>query len=108
MKKLSFYWSCLPVGKANAITYPELCKLWGCSERTVRHILHELSYYDDGDNLILIRSSHNRGFYKTDDVREIEQYKKECINRARHTFAPLRKINRVLNIDDTQLDLFTI
>lgn len=106
MDKLSYYWSCLPTSKEAAITYPELCVMWNCTERKVRYILHELSYYDNGDNLILIRSSHGKGFYKTDDVQEIEKYKKECVNRARHTFAPLRKINRVLKVNDLQLDLF--
>lgn len=96
MDKLTYYWECIPVGKENAITYPQLCKLWGCSERQVRYILHELSYMDNNDNLILIRSSHGKGFYKTDNVIEIEKYKKECTNRARHTFAPLKKIRRVL------------
>lgn len=108
MDKLAYYWACIPTGKDKAITYSELCKKWDCTARKVRHILHELSYYDDGDSLILIRSSHGKGFYKTDDVQEIERYKKECINRARHTFAPLRKINRVLNVNDMQLDLFNI
>lgn len=105
-QELSFYWECIPVGKEHPITYPELCALWSCSARKVRAILHELSYQDNGDNMILIRSSHGKGFYKTNNAEDIEKYKRECINRARHTFAPLRKINRVLNINDMQLDLF--
>lgn len=90
------YWSDIPIGKENAITYPELCALWECSARKVRSILHDLSYMDNQDKYILIRSSKNKGFYRTDNVAEIEQYKRECTNRARHTFAPLRKIRRVL------------
>lgn len=106
-KQLLWYWDCIPVGKENAITYPELCLMWDCSARKVRNILHELSYEDNGDNMILIRSSHGKGFYKTDNSEDIERYKKECINRAKHTFAPLRKINRVLKSNNTmQLDLF--
>lgn len=93
---LTFYWNCIPVGKENAITYPELCLMWDCTARKVRYILHQLSYHDNGDNYILIRSSHGKGFYKTDNAEDIEKYKRECTNRARHTFAPLRKIRRVL------------
>ena len=37
------FWNDIPIGRENAITYPELCELWKCSERTVRRILHELS-----------------------------------------------------------------
>lgn len=86
----------IPIGKENAITYPKLCELWECSERQVRHILHELSYLDNGDNYVLIRSSHGKGFYKTDNMAEIERYKKEIYNRARRTFAPAKKIRRIL------------
>jgi hypothetical protein len=89
-------WNDIPVGRENAITYSELCLKWECSERKVRSILHKLSYLDTGDDYILIRSSHGKGFYKTDDISEIERYRKECVNRARHTFAPLRKIRRVI------------
>lgn len=93
---LAQYWNDIPVGKENAITYDELTQKWNCSARTVRRILHELSYLDNGDNYILIRSSHGKGFYKTDNLDEITRYQKECTNRAKHTFAPLRKIRRVV------------
>lgn len=92
-------WEQIPIGKENAATYSELCEMWNMSERTVRKRLHELSYFDNGDNLILIRSSHGKGFYRTDNLAEIERYKRECTNRARHTFAPLRKIRRVLGTE---------
>lgn len=91
------YYNDIPIGKENAVTYPILCAKWGCSARTVRRILHELSYTDNGDGYIIIRSSRGNGFYKTDNLAEIEKYKRECTNRAKHTFAPLRKIRRVLN-----------
>lgn len=97
------YWEQIPKGRENAITYRELCKMWRCSERTARSILHELSSYDNGDNLILIRSSKSKGFYLTDDTDEIEKYRKECLNKGRSIFAPLKKCDRVLNIDKTQL-----
>ena len=85
----------IPIGKENAITYPELCELWKCSARQVRNILHELSYLDNGDDFVLIRSSHGKGFYKTDNMAEIERYKREIYNRARRTFAPAKKIRRI-------------
>lgn len=91
-----FYWNSIPIGKENAITYPELCEKWNKTERGVRYILHELSYQDNGDRYVLIRSSHGKGFYKTDNIAEIERYRKECTSRAKKTFAPLRKIKRVM------------
>lgn len=99
------YWKQIPIGKDNALDYNKLCEMWESSERTVRQILHELSCYDNGDSYILIRSSKSKGFYKTDNAEEIEQYRKECLNKGRSLFAPLRKCNRVLSIDKSQLEL---
>jgi len=94
--KLALYWQQIPIGKQNAITYPQLCAIWNMSERQARKTLHELSLYDNGDQYILIRSSKGKGFYKTDDEHEIEIYKRECLNKGRSVFAPVKKINRVL------------
>lgn len=106
MENLYYYWNSIPIGSKNAVTYAELMLKWNMSERGVRMILHKLSYFDNGDPYILIRTSKRKGFYKTDNIQDIECYKKECINRARHTFAPIKKINRILQHDDSQLDLF--
>lgn len=103
--KLALYWDELPVGKENAITYPELCDAWNMNERKARAILHALSLYDNGDNYILIRSSSGKGFYKTDDETDITAYKRECLNKGRSVFAPVKKINRVLNANTEQYTL---
>ena len=102
MKGLETYWASLPVGKENAISYAQLERRWGMSERRVRAMLADLSRFDNGDNYILIRSSAGRGFYLTDDPATIAAYKRECRSRAVKTFAPLKKINRVLS--DVQPD----
>lgn len=99
------YWQDIPVGKENAITYYDLRILWGCTERKARAILHDLSLYDNGDNYILIRSSKGKGFYKTDNEAEIKAYKRECLNKGRSIFAPVKKINRVLKANTEQLSL---
>lgn len=99
------YWNDIPVGKENAVTYEQLCALWECDARTARRILHELSASDNGDNYILIRSSKNRGFYKTDNESEISAYKRECLNKGRSVFAPVKKINRVLTANTEQYSL---
>lgn len=96
------YWNDIPVGRANAVTYEVLCAAWGCDRRQARKILHDLSHYDNGDKYILIRSSGCKGFYKTDDETEILAYKRECLNKGRSVFAPVKKINRVLNANACQ------
>ncbi len=100
--QLEIYWNDIPTEKKDAVKYDVLCMWWHTSERNVRLILHELSRMDNGDDFVLIRSSRNRGFYKTDDREEIEAYKKECLNRGRNVFAPIKKINRILSANKTQ------
>jgi hypothetical protein len=103
--KLALYWEELPTGKENAITYPELCTAWNMTERKARTILHALSLYDNGDDYILIRSSSGKGFYKTDNETDITAYRRECLNKGRSVFAPVKKINRVLNANREQYTL---
>lgn len=100
--RLENFWNFVPIGKDNAADYPTLCAAWQMTERQVRQILHELSHYDNGDNYILIRSAKNKGFYRTDDKKTLEEYKRECLNKGKSIFAPVKKINRVLNADDMQ------
>ena len=101
---LALYWEDIPVGKQNAVTYDDLIGIWGKSKREIRKTLHELSSFDNGDNYILIRSSKGGGFYRTDIEEDIKAYKKECLNRGRSVFAPIKKINRVLNQNGTQFN----
>lgn len=105
MDNVHLYWNDIPVGKENAADYERLCAIWECDKRKARAILHELSLYDNGDNYILIRSGGCKGFYKTDDESEITAYKRECLNKGRSVFAPVKKINRVLSADAEQLSL---
>lgn len=95
-----FYWQSIPTEKENAITYEKLMSEWNLSRRAVRRILHELSVIDNGDNYVLIRSSKTKGFYKTDNIREILLYKQECLNRGRRIFQAIKKINRVVYSED--------
>lgn len=103
---LSLYWEEIPTGKENAVDYIMLCDLWNKKERQVREILHELSLLDNGDDFVLIRSSKSKGFYKTDDKAEIEAYRKECLNKGRSVFAPVKKCNRILKADSLQYEMF--
>lgn len=103
--KLEWYWNEIPIGKENAWSYATLCTIWGKGPRNCREIMHQLSRYDNGDDLILIRSSSGNGFYRTNDPDEIRAYRAECLNRGRNTLAPLKKIDRVLKPDDGQLSI---
>lgn len=90
------FWCSIPVGKENAIEYDELCARWQVTDRLARKILQELGKFDNGDNYILIRSGTGKGFYRTDETETIKRYKKECLNKGRSMFAPIKKMNRVI------------
>ena len=106
MLALEKMYDSIPIGKENAITKEELQKLWSLSsERVVRRTVAELRKIDNGDNFVIVSLSNCKGFYRTDDPEEILKYKKETLNRAKHTFAPLGKVNRILMENDTQLEL---
>lgn len=104
--KLALCWEDIPVGKENAVDYPNLCEMWKKRERNVRHTLHDLSCYDNGDNYVLIRSRKEKGFYRTDDKAEIEAYRKECMSRGRNIFALVKKCNRILKQETGQVEMF--
>ena len=99
------YWQDIPVGRKKAATYTELMTQWSKTERQVRQILHMLSLYDNGDNYVLIRSSKSKGFYRTDDEKEIEAYRQECLNKGRSIFAPVKKCNRILKNKTAQMSM---
>lgn len=106
MLTLEKMYNSIPIGKENAISKERLQKMWGLTnERSVRHAIAELRKMDNGDNFVIVSLSSCKGFYRTDDPEEILKYKKETLNRAKHTFAPLGKVNRILREDDTQLKI---
>lgn len=97
-EELSKYWQALPVGENNKVGYSDLSYIFKTLDRRrIRTILAELSAYDNGDDYVLIRSSHAWGFYKTNDPAKIEAYRREVFNRAMNTLKPLKKIKRILN-----------
>ena len=108
------YYNDIPIGKDHAVTKEKLSIRWHMDERSVRKIIQELRIADFGDNYVIISSSSGRGYYRSSDKAEIERFRKEIINRARNTFLPLKKINRVLDSESDfegwdfaeQLDLF--
>ena len=105
-EQLAQYWRDIPADDDESIDldfdafpvqYTDLCEKWRCSARHVRDILAALSWYDNGDDYILIRSSQNCGFFKSKKPEVIAAYRREVYNRAMNTLKPLKKIKRVLN-----------
>ena len=81
----------IPIGKENAITRAELARLWGVSDRKARLIIAELRAEDNGDGFVIVAFSSGKGYFRTNDVREIRRFHREMSKRARRTFAPLKR-----------------
>ncbi len=93
---LKRYYDSIPVGSENAISRSELCRLWGMRDRNVRALIAQLRGWDNGDDMAIVSSSHGKGYYRTKDQTELEDFRREMEDRARNTFAPLKKVRRLL------------
>lgn len=105
VKDYDYYWESIPIGKSNAIDYTALCCLWGCGDRQVRNILSALEAHDNDDEYALIRSSKNKGFYRTSDKDEIYSYERESHGRALSILSATKKCRRLLGEVDGQMTL---
>lgn len=89
-------WQDIPVGKEHAITRAALARKWGMSDRVARSMIAKLRAQDNGDEYVIVAYSSGKGYYRTNDPQDIDHFIKEMTNRARNTFAPLKKARRVL------------
>lgn len=86
----------IPVGRQNAILKADLCSLWHVDERTVRAIVARMRQ-ESGDRYAILSSSTSpAGFWRSDDIDEIERFISETTSRARNTLAALEDAKRVL------------
>ncbi|XCH78881.1 MAG: hypothetical protein WHF31_15365 [Candidatus Dehalobacter alkaniphilus] len=97
------HYESIPIGKENAISKNDLMILWKMKERGVREMVEKLRSQDNGDDMVIISTSKQSGYYRTDNRQEIRQFKAETSKRAKHTFRPLRKVNRILGADEEQV-----
>ena len=96
-------YSDIPIGKEHAITRQELAKKWKVTDREARRIIAELRAQDNGDDYIIVAFSSGKGYYRTNDREKIEHFRNEMSKRARNTFAPLKKVNRILRTVEGQI-----
>lgn len=95
----------IPIGKENAILRETLCQLWGKEPRSVRRIIEDLRNTDNGDDYVIVSTANKAGYFRSKDRSDIASFKAEVTRRGKHTFKPLRKVNRILGIHDSQSSL---
>ena len=99
------YYESIPIGKENAVLRSQLGVLWNMDERQVRFTIAKLRSEDNGDDFVIISTANKAGYYRSDDRSVISNFKQEVSRRARHTFIPLKKVNRILNIHQNQASM---
>lgn len=99
------YYESIPIGKDNPILRAELCILWKMSDRQVRNTVAKLRSQDNGDDFVIVSTSDNAGYYRSDDRLDINKFKQQTLKRGKRTFLPLKKVNRILNIHQNQTSI---
>ena len=87
----------IPIGRANAISRPELSRIWHCSDREARRLIAELRAVPGNDGYAIISTAHTpSGYWRSNDINEIAAFIRETEARARNTFLALKDAKRLL------------
>lgn len=86
----------IPIGRENAILREELQSKKNLDNRSVRAAIARLRR-DAGDGYAILSSSTSpAGYWRSDDIDEIQRFISETTSRARNTLAALEDAKRVL------------
>lgn len=96
------HYESIPIGKSNPILRTQLCVLWNMSDRQVREKIAHLRSNDNGDDFVIVSTSNNAGYYRSDDRKDIDAFKQQTLKRGKKTFLPLKKVNRILGTHENQ------
>ena len=102
MITLADYARDIPIGQDAAISRYELCEKWGCRDRIVRMIIHDIREAHNGDwestdpairDYALLSSSTNGiGYWRSSDPDEIARYNREVESRAKEVMMAWQKV----------------
>ena len=84
----------LMFGKKNTVKRTKLSELTGLSDRSVRHLIEKLRRKTK--DYVIVSTSSEPGYYKTDNPEEIREYMREQASRAKTIFYNLRNAHRIL------------
>ena len=72
----------IPIGRKNAITRDGLSRLTGLGDRKLRREIARLRSEDDGTNMVIVSTSDGSGYFRTDQLDEIEHFIAEMTKRT--------------------------
>ena len=75
----------IPVGRENAISRPELCKMTGMGDRRLRNEIARLRRESTESDLVIVSTSDGSGYFRTDNLDEIRHFTAEMAKRISST-----------------------
>lgn len=94
----------IPIGSENAISRKNLAALWGVSDRMARRIVAELRNIEDGTDYVIVSVSRGSGYYRTQDLCEINHFLNEMRKRIRNTYRAIKIAQRIKHRLEQQAD----
>ena len=85
----------IPIGSENAITREELAALWNVSDRMARRIIADMRTIEDGTDYVIVSVSRDSGYYRTQNLCEINHFLHEMRKRIRSTYQAIRVAHRI-------------
>ena len=94
----------IPIGAENAITRNQLAALWNVSDREARRIVASLRTIEDGTDYVIVSISRGRGYYRTQNICEINHFMNEMRKRIRSTYRAIKVAQRIKHRLEQQED----
>ena len=96
-------------GKENAVSKAYLSRMTGLDERAVRSELKKINeQIVEAEGVAIVSTASQKGYWKTNDLSELEAYEREQIHRAVSiimNLAPVRElINKIKESDQVKLE----
>jgi hypothetical protein len=85
----------IPIGRENAISRADLASLWGVGDREMRKQIAQFRAEYVGTDYAILSSSHEDGYWRSNDSKELDEFIRETSARARSVFVSLRMARRV-------------
>lgn len=85
----------IPIGAENAISRKALAAYWNVSDRMARRIVADLRTIEDGTDYVIVSVSRDSGYYRTQNVCEINHFLNEMRKRIRNTYKAIRAAQRI-------------
>lgn len=86
----------IPFGKENAVSKAYLSKMTGADERIVRAAIKRENAELAKKGIAIVSTASHKGYWKTDDVQELEAYEAEQMHRALKIMENLRPVKSLI------------